>query len=296
MKIKELNKIHNKIIHTEKAFAKINLTLNVFKKDLNGLHNINSIVAFTDLYDSIEFYKNKKTHLLINNNVDGVISKLDNIIIKSDSIFRSLCPGSDYYLYKLDKYIPIAAGLGGGSADAAAIFRGLCKINNKQMSDIIGSGISDTIGSDVTACLFSKLLLLQGTGEKITTLDNNIQLFALLVNPNKEISTKKVFSMIQSNNLRTDNDNFNQLNTDNNLLEFIINGKNDLQDIACSLVPEINRILLMIQRTDKCIVSRMSGSGATCFGLYENLEYLDKAYHHIINTYPDYWCKKVSLF
>lgn len=249
------------------------------------------------MYDSIDFYRNQKTELLIKSNVKGIISTLDNLIIKSDCGYRSLYPSSNFYLYKLDKNIPIAAGLGGGSADAAAIFRGLCSINNNRVSEIKESGIPYSIGSDVNACLFSKLLFLHGTGEKIQPLNNDIKFSALLVNPNKEMSTKKVFSMMKSNNL-IDADRNNTVIPDSkkDLLEFIVNGKNDLQDIACSLEPEIDRILLAIQKTDKCIVSRMSGSGATCFGLYEDRKYLDKAYDCIVHACPEYWCRKVNLF
>lgn len=173
----------------------------------------------------------------------------------------------------------------------------MCDINNNRVSEIKESGIPNSIGSDVNACLFSKLLFLHGTGEKIQPLNNDIKFSALLVNPNKEISTKKVFSMRKLNNsIDADSNNSVAPDKQKNLLEFIVNGKNDLQDIACSLEPEINTILLAIQKTDKCIVSRMSGSGATCFGLYEDLEYLDKAYDCIVNAYPEYWCKKVNLF
>ena len=253
------------------APAKLNLNLFVTGMNKNGYHLLKSDVCFLELADKIYIKHNDMDVFNQNKIINSLtIDPNDNLILKAINKFRLLTNWHQKFKVYLDKKIPIGAGLGGGSADAASTLILLRKLYNNEyknkkieLSTLYEIGI--TLGSDVPACLHSKDLRLGGYGNKITRtkLVNNGYYF-LLINPNINLSTKEVF-----NNFA--NSRFKESEIPITYLENI-NIHNSLLSSAIDLAPIISDILLYLKRSIGIIAFGMTGSGSTCFGIFKNLD------------------------
>ena len=198
------------------------------------------------------------------------------------------CHKNPYFSINILKNIPIAAGLGGGSADAAAILKYLC---NKWKIEITQEiyDIALKIGADVPACLYRQACLVKGIGEDITKIKEIPHLPIVLVNPGIVVSTKIIFQKVHKYST-----NFINHVSSNNILETIINSQNDLQGITTALYPKINRVIAIIQQQQGCIISRISGSGSTCFGLFNNMPNAKKAMIALSKEFQ--WVRMTSIY
>ena len=178
-----------------KAYAKINLFLNVFNKTKDNLHNLKSLVCFIDLYDEIIISENNKFLIKIKGPFKNFVKKRGNIIEKTFIIFSKFSGLKTNYKILLNKKIPVAAGLGGGSADAAAILQGLNLLNKKKIKKKDLFKLAMEIGSDVPACLYNKNVFFSGYGQILSKAPKIPPVSVLLINPCKELSTKKVFNI-----------------------------------------------------------------------------------------------------
>ena len=176
-----------------KAFAKINLFLNVFNKTKDNLHKLNSLVCFIDLYDEIEISESKRLSIEVKGPFKHLIKK-NNIVEKTIIKFSNFINTNKKYKILLTKKIPVAAGLGGGSADAAAVLQGLNYLNKNQVSKKNLFRMAMEIGSDVPACLYNKNVFFSGYGQILSKAPKIPKFYILLINPRKELSTKKVFN------------------------------------------------------------------------------------------------------
>jgi 4-diphosphocytidyl-2-C-methyl-D-erythritol kinase len=254
---------------TLKAPAKVNLCLRIYGKTDNGLHNLDSIVVFCEFGDKISISPADHDSFCERGPFAPSIAaqkKPENLVIAARDAFRANGGVCGPITIILDKKIPVGAGLGGGSADAAATLRALNKIASTQLSEDHLFAIASTLGSDVPVCLASTPHRIKGTGEVIHPL-NKIHVGALLlVCPSVPLSTAAVFKQITPPYNRPLPDII-----DLNAVQLCVFG-NDLEAAATTLVPEINDLLTRLRETPTCHAAQMSGSGATCFGIFDDID------------------------
>ena len=256
------------------APAKLNLNLFIKGKNKHGYHLLESDICFLELTDKIYIKKSNKD--LFNqsktpNNFN--IDPNDNLIFKAINQFRILTKWNIKFEVYLDKKIPIGAGLGGGSADAASTLILLRNLYNKEhnikkidVSTLYKIGID--LGSDVPACLHSKDLRLGGYGNKITRTKIMNNYYFLLINPNISLSTREVFQQYDasnSNESKTPDTRFGNINIHNSLLSS-----------AIDLAPQISSVLSHLQKSKTITAYGMTGSGSTCFGIFKNINEIIK--------------------
>ena len=256
------------------APAKLNLNLFIKGKNKHGYHLLESDICFLELTDKIYIKKSNKD--LFNqsktpNNFN--IDPNDNLIFKAINQFRILTKWNIKFEVYLDKKIPIGAGLGGGSADAASTLILLRNLYNKEhnikkidVSTLYKIGID--LGSDVPACLHSKDLRLGGYGNKITRTKIMNNYYFLLINPNISLSTREVFQQYDASNSNESNipdARFGNININNSLLSS-----------AIDLAPQISSVLSHLQKSKTITAYGMTGSGSTCFGIFKNINEIIK--------------------
>jgi len=256
------------------APAKLNLNLFIKGKNKNGYHLLESDICFLELTDKIYIKKSNKD--LFNqsktpNNFN--IDPNDNLIFKAINQFRILTKWNIKFEVYLDKKIPIGAGLGGGSADAASTLILLRNLYNKEhnikkidVSTLHKIGIN--LGSDVPACLHSKDLRLGGYGNKITRTKVMNNYYFLLINPKINLSTREVFQQYDASNSNESNipdARFGNINIHNSLLSS-----------AIDLAPQISSVLSHLQKSKTITAYGMTGSGSTCFGIFKNINEIIK--------------------
>ena len=265
-----------------KAYAKINLFLNVLNKTKNNLHKLKSLVCFIDLYDEIVITESKEFSIKIKGPFKNFIKR--NIIEKTFVTFSNFINLKTNYKISLNKKIPVSAGLGGGSADAAVVLQGLNFLNKKKIKQKDLFKIAMKIGSDVPACLYNKNVFFSGYGQILSKAPKIPQFSILLINPRKELSTKKVFSLYKSKKSKK----ISNLKY-KNFFSWILKQNNDLQEYAKKFIPEINDMLIFLCSTNNCFFSEMTGSGPTVFGLYKKSNDAKKANLLLKKKHPKWW-------
>jgi len=268
---------------TEIARAKINLTLHVGRAipdgHFKGYHPVNSLVVFADFGDRLVFTPAAEPDFEITGPfANGLETNSDNLVSRA---LRS--SGARSQSVRLEKNIPISAGLGGGSANAAAVLRWF---------DPEGRIEGASLGADVPVCRLSQTALMQGIGEEITVLPNLGQLSAVLVNPLVPVSTAAIFTAFDS---EAREELPRQNSGEASLLQRALDGRNDLQQIAGKLVPDIEVVIGAISEQQGCQLARMSGSGASCYGLFESDDAAAAAADIIKNTHPEWWVRPCRL-
>ena len=273
-----------------KAYAKINLFLNVFNKTKDNLHNLKSLVCFIDLYDEIIISENNKFLIKIKGPFKSFVKKRENIIEKTFIIFSKFSGLKTNYKILLNKKIPVAAGLGGGSADAAVILQGLNLLNKKKIKkkDLFKLGME--IGSDVPACLYNKNVFFSGYGQILSKAPKIPPVSVLLINPCKELSTKKVFNIYKKDKL-IKKSNFIY----KNFFLWILEQNNDLQKFAEKFVPEIKEMIKFLSSSKNCFFSKMTGSGPTVFGLFRKKIDAQKVNLLLKKKHPKWWSGVYSI-
>lgn len=281
------------------ARAKINLTLHVGAAisdgAYKGYHPVDSLVVFADIGDQLSYDVNFGAAGTVSLNISGPFSKglepdENNLILKAAHGFfkaRDLAPRGQFSLVK---NLPLASGIGGGSADAAAAFELLVSEFNIEMPSILS--LAAKIGADVPVCCGSKTAHMHGIGERVDCKDNLGAVPAILVNPGFAVSTADIFKAFDS--VPSDEQPKPQ-NWHGDLYDIAMAGQNDLQEIAISLRPEISNVIAQIALQNGCRLARMSGSGATCFGLFHTQTQSRAAAQAISAKYPHYWCQDVML-
>ncbi|NBB49916.1 4-(cytidine 5'-diphospho)-2-C-methyl-D-erythritol kinase [Rhizobium sp. CRIBSB] len=254
----------------ETAPAKINLALHVTGRRDDGYHLLDSLVTFAEDGDELVFEASERDSFRVVGSFALGLSEDDNLVLKARDLLRAALhdhgqPHGPVSIL-LDKSLPIASGIGGGSADAAATLRGLLKLWNAQLPPETLQRIALQLGADVPMCLASTPLRARGIGEAIETVAMPA-VPLVLVNPLKPVSTPEIFRSLQ----RRDNDPIGELAVATNVSQWMQSLsvlRNDLQSPAETLVPEIAEACDLLRQSLAGYV-RMSGSGATCFGLYE---------------------------
>ena len=252
------------------ARAKINLTLRILGKSETGFHLIESITAFSDFGDEVEIFTNSSRDQL---EISGPFSKDlegDNIVVKALEYFRKETIWTQPITIKIFKQIPVAAGLGGGSADAACVLKMLNLLAPKaRVSEEKMGKIGLNLGSDVPACLSGKTLKMEGRGEKLSIIGRIPNMPILLVNPNIRLSTKAVFETFSKKGLFKPADENANVDVEKIFKGIGCSTPNDLIEPAIKLAPVIKEVLFVLRKLKGIKTVGMSGSGATCFALFE---------------------------
>ena len=254
------------------AFAKINLLLKVTGRRNDGYHLLDSLVGFCEFGDRLEISLNEAQDEIITEGTFGREIDENNIIKKTLEKFRETTNWEQPVRIRLEKEIPIGAGLGGGSSDAATTLRLLSQIPNSPpltRKELFNMALE--LGADVPVCLHRKTTRMQGIGEKLALLPPLPELPILLVNPNCRLETKNVFGAFRGNYSEPIDSYRFEKSWSQETLEDLLTSKqqNDLYDAAVSLVPQISKVLTLLRELPGVIGVGMSGSGATCFAIFK---------------------------
>ena len=279
-----------------KARAKINLTLHVGRAIADGrykgYHPLDSLVVFADIGDQLSYVPNEEalSLSLAGPFGEGLKTEDDNLILSAARAFfihNNITPCGHFHL---EKNLPLASGIGGGSADAAAALRLLqAEFGADDATMMI---LSEQIGADVPVCFCSQTSHMRGIGQELEAKPDMGALYALLVNPGFAVSTPSIFKTFDNG----ESDSVPQpQDWSPSLLLTAQRGRNDLQAIAIGLRPEIERLLELLSDLPHCQLARMSGSGATCFALFETQKQAAAAHEIMRSQCPDYWCVQTML-
>jgi 4-diphosphocytidyl-2-C-methyl-D-erythritol kinase len=256
---------------TEQAFAKVNLTLRVLGRRADGYHELESLVAFADLVDMLVLQPGSELVLDISGPFAAASGNLaDNLVLKAVAALRERVIGLKAGRFRLTKNIPVAGGLGGGSADAAAALRLLARANNLAAADPRIAAAALAVGADVPICLESKPRIMRGIGEILSAPVGVPRWAAVLVNPGVPLSTREVFGAFSVTPGRTKNLSPVPVGADT-LVRYLEENGNDLTAAAVARVPVVADALAALQALPGCRFAAMSGSGPTCFALFATL-------------------------
>lgn len=283
---------------SRQARAKINLDLLITGRRDDGYHLLDSLVVFADYGDQISVSPAQKLTLNITGPfAAGLDGEGDNIILKAARLLQDkfdIHQGADI---KLVKNLPVSSGIGGGSADAAATLHALAELWNIEGGKPDLESLPLSLGADVPVCMVSKTLQMSGVGERLRPVDLNFPLYLLLVNPGVSVSTSDIFRARAARKAdlsqrRVLPDHIASLDQ---LRGFIGCAGNDLVQDACGAAPEIELALEQICQGDACVISGMSGSGATCYGIFASFEASQRQAVSISRDYPGWWVKPVRV-
>lgn len=283
---------------SERASAKINLTLAVVGRRADGYHLLDSLVAFAcDLYDELTLDPGPRLLLRVDGPTAGDAGAADdNLVLKAARALSSVRENVKLGAFHLHKRIPVAAGLGGGSADAAAALRLLARANGIAPDDPALVTAAQMTGADVSTCLASRARIMRGIGDVLGEFCDVAGLKALLVHPGAPCATSAVFAALGIAKGASCGERVEDPPVEAAALrQWIVNGRNDMQSAAIDIVPAIAEALVMLRSTRGCIVARMSGSGATCFGLYEDDEALRSAVEALLRAEPSWRLEPTAL-
>ncbi len=286
-----------------RAPAKINLSLRILGRRADGYHELDSLVAFAGVGDALSLTPGDAEGLAISGPFSaGLAPTPDNLVLKAERAMREQIPALRSGRFHLVKRLPVASGIGGGSADAAAALRLLARLNGLPLSHPTLSAAAARVGADVPVCLEARARIMQGIGERLGPPLRLPRLFALLVNPGIAVETAAVFRTL---GLQPGESlgpaagivpsRLPPLATAAELRVALAASGNDLEDPACRLVPAIAEVLERLAALPGCRLARMSGSGATCFALFDDCRQSAAAARGLTRARPDWWVKPTVL-
>ncbi len=280
------------------APAKINLALHVTGQREDGYHLLDSLVAFAGVGDEVILSPGPEGLSLTGPEAASLSAGEDNIITRVIARHWQGTPLS----VRLDKHLPVASGIGGGSADAAACYRALAALQGEadrtEEARLLAPAAVRRlwrIGADIPVCVASQPARMSGIGEELTPLPELPELPILLVNPRQPVATGPVFAGLA----RRDNAPLADLPTDLSdvpgLIAWLAAQRNDLEAPAIAIAPVIGEVIADIKAAQGCCLARMSGSGATCFGLFEDMAAAEAAAAALHAARPGWWIRATRL-
>ncbi len=280
------------------AHAKLNLTLEVLGRRGDGYHELRSLVAFTEIGDALAFEPEGDLALVIEGPFAGALQG-SNLVTAAAEAAKTLVPGVALGRFRLDKRLPVAAGLGGGSADAAAALRLLARANPGQLPVAAIENLAASLGSDVTACIRSRPALMTGRGERVTPVEGLPPCGVLLVNPGVPLASGAVYGALGAPPLserRSEPPAIPSFAGDFDALVAYADARaNDLEPAAIELVPEIADVLAALKGLEGARLVRLSGSGPTCFALFATEAEAKRAAATISAAQPSWWVVATRL-
>lgn len=287
------------LVLAERAPAKVNLTLRVLRRRDDGYHDLESLVAFAHVGDRLSFTPGGEFALTVQGpNAVQAGADADNLVLKAARALAVRMPALTAGAFALEKELPVAAGLGGGSADAAAALRLLARANGLDIGDARLADAARATGSDVPVCLDPQIRLMSGVGDILSEPLGLPTLAAVLVNPGVAVPTKAVFAAWrpatappQATSVAT----WARLASADELLRFLAVQANDLEVPAITLAPSIADVLSALRRLPGCKLARMSGSGATCFGIFASAAAALRGGETLRAEHPRWWIQATAL-
>jgi 4-diphosphocytidyl-2-C-methyl-D-erythritol kinase len=310
--------------HVERAPAKINLTLRVVGRRADGYHDIESLVVFAAVGDTLTFVPGRALALAVRGPTAAASGELnDNLVLKAARALAEWVEGLRPGRFDLSKRLPVAAGLGGGSADAAAALRLLARANCIPLDDPRLMEAARATGADVPVCLDPRPRIMRGIGEILSEPLDLSRLPAVLVNPGVAVPTKEVFAALRGAQLSSPSplagegwgggSEFGAMHVHNRttptpdpppqggvekyaaLLARISHDRNDLEVPAITLQRVIADALDALRALPACRLARMSGSGATCFGLFDSTRAAQTAARMLRTRHAHWWVRATML-
>jgi 4-diphosphocytidyl-2-C-methyl-D-erythritol kinase len=282
----------------EEARAKVNLTLRVVGRRVDGYHDLESVVAFADCADRLALTPGSELKLTTSGPLAQACGETsDNLVLKAAQLLEARIPGLKVGSFTLEKMLPVAAGIGGGSADAAAALRLLAKLNGLALEDERVLEVALQTGADVPVCLASRACDMTGVGETLLPLKLP-KMPCVLVNPRIPVATKDVFAAlgVRPGDLLVGVTDVIQAPawpeegaSVEDWVEALAAGSNDLEEPATRIQPVIGEVIAALSATNGAWLARMSGSGATCFAIYENTAEAGRAAEKIRLGHPTWW-------
>lgn len=277
------------------APAKVNLTLHVVGKRDDGYHLLDSLVAFAGVGDTLDFSPADTLSLDVTGPTAGQIpTEGENIVLKAARLLAAAAGVSKGAAITLTKRLPVAAGIGGGSADAAAALKGLMRLWEVSLPPEALRALALSIGADVPVCLAGTPMRMMGVGEVLEPAPALPPAWLLLVNPMVPLHTPPVFKartgpFSEAAPLTTPPADAKAL------AEALAARRNDLTPPAITIEPVVGEVLAAIAATPGCLLPRMSGSGATCFGLYAEEAQARTAAARLAVAHPAWWIAPAPL-
>ena len=282
----------------EDGRAKVNLTLRVVGRRVDGYHDLESVVAFADCADRLSLTAGPELNLKTTGPLAQACGETaDNLVIKAAQLAAERVPDLKLGAFVLDKVLPVAAGIGGGSADAAAALRLLARANGLSTDDARLIEVAQLTGADVPVCLNSRACVMTGVGETLLPLALP-KMPCVMVNPRVPVATKDVFAalgllngellvgatdVIEATGWPEEGASFDDW------LEALGSGTNDLEAPAMRVQPVIGEVLAELGAADGARLARMSGSGATCFAIFDDGAKAQAAAQKIQRDHPQWW-------
>lgn len=274
----------------EFAPAKVNLALHVTGRRDDGYHLLDSLVLFVATGDWLETGPGETVTLALRGPRAAGVPVEGNLVLKAAAALALAagepCPGAHL---TLDKHLPAAAGLGGGSSDAAAALRALNRWWNLGLDTAELAAVGEGIGADVPVCVTVTCARIQGIGERVTPQPAVPDVHLVLANPARALATASVFAKLAERNnpgLPALPDRWRNLA---HLVEYLRGCRNDLAAPAIAIEPAIRDVIAALEGEPACLLARMSGSGATCFGLFATAEEAAAAAASLARRHPHWW-------
>jgi 4-diphosphocytidyl-2-C-methyl-D-erythritol kinase len=277
----------------ELARAKVNLTLAVHGRRSDGYHELESLVTFAEIADVVTIDTDAGDRL----NVTGPFAHCiggENLLTKTTAQLRETDPHLRIGSIHLRKTLPVAAGLGGGSADAAALLRAARRANAEHADRVPWLQIAARLGADVPMCFSDRPAIVWGKGENIAPMLRLPAMNAVLVNPRVPLETRAVFAAMQSGPApnTTAVPARPELSDLEGLLAHVQARGNHLEGAACRLLPVISEVKALLAAQPDCRFAAMSGSGPTCFGIFAGPAGARRATETLAAAKPDWWVER----
>jgi 4-diphosphocytidyl-2-C-methyl-D-erythritol kinase len=307
-------------VRAERAPAKINLTLRVVGRRADGYHELESLVVFAGVGDTLSFAPARALALTVNGPTAAASGSIgDNLVVKAARALAERVEGLKLGRFTLVKRLPVAAGIGGGSSDAAAALRLLARANRIVLDDPRLMEAARVSGADVPVCLVPRARVMRGIGEILSDPLPLPKLPAVLVNPRVAVPTKDVFAALRAERQASSPDERSDIRDKmesnsphvaalmratfesrtrwkvGDLIEALTGEPNDLEAPAIAIAPAIAQVLADLRTLRGCRLARMSGSGATCFGLFGTAPAAAAAARALRAKHPVWWIRATKL-
>jgi 4-diphosphocytidyl-2-C-methyl-D-erythritol kinase len=289
---------------SDQARAKVNLTLRVNGRRVDGYHDLESVVAFADCADELTLSPGPDLDLTMSGPLAQACGDTsDNLVLKAARLLAERVPDMKAGSFSLDKALPVAAGIGGGSADAAAALRLLAQLNGLALDDPRVIEVAKLTGADVPVCVNSLGCVMSGVGETLEPLSLPT-MPCVMVNPGVPVATRDVFNALGLRNGEllvgaTDvllQDRWPDAKASlEDWVEALAASSNDLEAPAMRVQPVIGEVISALNATNGAWLARMSGSGATCFAIYENTAEAGRAAEQLRRDHPGWWVHAGTL-
>jgi 4-diphosphocytidyl-2-C-methyl-D-erythritol kinase len=281
----------------EFAAAKVNLTLEIKGRRADGYHELESLVMFADFGDRLHLRPGGSLSVTVDGPFAAALGDGDNLVERAAKAYAAAFGGEAGGAFHLVKTLPVAAGLGGGSADAAAALRLLMRCYGAPEDLAALLPVAREIGADVPCCLYSQAAFMTGIGERLHRLDALPPIPALLINPLQPLATRDVFRELGAAPLAEADGPLTapHFKTVADLLHYARGRRNDLEPPALRLLPVIADVLAALTAAPGALLCRLSGSGPTCFALFAEMGEAEAAAAVIAGGHPQWWVQPVRL-